>query len=133
MPTISISTGAQCQMVDITGRIMAVIPPDFSGACLIVSQHTTAGITVSENSDPDVGRDMLMQFDEMVPARNPRYLHEEGNSAAHVKTALTGVSVFLPVAQGRLVLGTWQSVFLCEFDGPRQRRVYIQLIKEAGA
>jgi secondary thiamine-phosphate synthase enzyme len=131
MPVIPVETSSKSQFVDITHKVAAEIPDGFNGGCLIASQHTTAGLTVNENADPDVVRDMLMQLDEMVPWNHPRFRHMEGNSAAHVKTSLMGSSLVLPVQNGRLVLGTWQSVYFCEFDGPRRRRVVVQLLAEA--
>ena len=131
MTIVSVETQLKSQFVDITREIAAKIPADFNGGCLIASQHTTAGVTVNENADPDVVRDMLMQLEEMVPWNHPRFRHMEGNSAAHVKTSLMGSSLVLPVQNGRLVLGTWQSVYFCEFDGPRRRRVVVQLLAQA--
>ena len=95
------------------GRVVAYVP------------HTTAGITINENADPDVVHDMLAQLDAMVPWSQPFYRHGEGNSAAHVKASMMGSSVTLLVEAGQLVLGTWQGVWLCEFDGPRTRRLLI--------
>jgi secondary thiamine-phosphate synthase enzyme len=115
-------------MLDITGRVAAVIPPAFSGACLVFSQHTTAGLTVNENADPDVTADMLSELDRLVPWRNPGFRHGEGNSAAHLKASLCGTSLMIPVSNGRMVLGRWQAIYFCEFDGPRSRRVIVQLL-----
>lgn len=129
MKTVALDTHSRSQMVDITRQLNECIPAGFNGACLVASQHTTAGVTVNENADPDVVHDLLMQLDELIPWQNPRFQHGEGNSAAHVKTSLTGPSLVLPVENGRLVLGTWQSVYFCEFDGPRRnRRVVVQML-----
>jgi len=115
-------------MVNITAAVQAVLPAGFSGACLVFCLHTTAGLTINENADPDVVRDVLAELDRMVPGDNARFRHMEGNSAAHVKASLMGASVTVPVANGRLVLGTWQSIYFCEFDGPRSRRVDVSLL-----
>jgi secondary thiamine-phosphate synthase enzyme len=87
--------------------------------------HTTAGVTINENADPDVVHDMLAQLDAMVPWRQPFHRHSEGNSAAHVKASLLGSSVLVPVENGRLQLGQWQGVWFCEFDGPRHRKMLV--------
>jgi len=95
------------------------------GLCYIFSPHTTASLTINENADPDVRRDMIHALDRAVPLRDPAYRHTEGNSAAHVKASMMGFSAVVPVMGGRLVLGTWQGVYLCEFDGPRRRQVLV--------
>ncbi len=118
-------------MVDITNAINAALPTGFEGACVVFSLHTTAGITINENADPDVVNDMISFLDEMVPWNHPKFRHSEGNSAAHIKSSLVGFSQTIPVRQGRLALGTWQGVYLCEFDGPRTRRVDVRLINAA--
>ena len=126
--TISVRTSAHAQMVDITGDVAAAIPASFSGACLVFCQHTTAGLTINENADPDVVRDVVGELDRLVPWHNRAFRHREGNSAAHVKSTLCGVSVTVPVGNGKMLLGVWQSIFFCEFDGPRSRRVVVQLL-----
>ncbi len=95
--------------------------------CLVFVPHTTCGITINENADPDVQRDILMELDKIVPLRDG-YRHSEGNSAAHIKASAMGSSVIIPVVQGKLVLGIWQGVYLCEFDGPRPRNVHVSFI-----
>ncbi|RJP74482.1 MAG: YjbQ family protein [Candidatus Zixiibacteriota bacterium] len=97
------------------------------GVLMVFSPHTTAGLTINENADPDVQHDLLASLDRQVP-RDEHYRHREGNSAAHIKTALVGTSVTVPVTGARLKLGTWQSVFFAEFDGPRRRRLWIMPI-----
>ena len=94
---------------------------------IVYVPHTTAGVTINENADPDVGHDMLRQLDEMVPWQQPFYRHAEGNSASHVKASMMGSSVTVLVKAGRLVLGRWQGVYLCEFDGPRTRQMVVRL------
>ncbi len=125
---IQVRTSGRDDMVDITGQVASLLPADFNGACLVCSLHTTAGITVNENADPDVPSDLLAQLDRMIPWNAPHYRHGEGNSAAHLKASLVGSSATVPVQEGRLNLGVWQAVFLCEFDGPRQRRVLVKLL-----
>jgi secondary thiamine-phosphate synthase enzyme len=97
-----------------------------AGVCTLFVPHTTAGITVNENTDPDVVRDMEEALEKAVPWQGD-YRHAEGNSAAHIKASLMGFSLQIPIAGGRLCLGTWQGIYLCEFDGPRTREVWIQL------
>jgi secondary thiamine-phosphate synthase enzyme len=115
-------------MLNITSEVAGVIPSGFTGMCFVFCQHTTAGLTINENADPDVVQDMLMELDRLVPWRNPGYQHSEGNSAAHVKATLVGASVAVPVTDGRLDLGVWQGIYFCEFDGPRRRRVLVRLM-----
>ncbi len=90
--------------------------------------HTTAGLTINENADADVRKDIIFSLDKMVPWTNSMYRHAEGNSAAHVKASLMGISLTIPVSRGRLQLGTWQCVYFCEFDGPRSREVRVEFI-----
>jgi secondary thiamine-phosphate synthase enzyme len=113
-------------MVDITAEVSAAareLGVD-DGAVLVWVPHTTAGVTVNEGADPDVPRDMLMEMDKMVPWEDG-YRHAEGNSAAHIKSSMVGCDQVLPVRDGQLDLGTWQTVWFCEFDGPRDRRVRV--------
>jgi len=117
------------QWLDVTDLIQEAVAKSGlrEGACVVGVPHTTAGVTIQENADPDVVSDCLMALDRMVPASLP-FRHGEGNSTAHVKSVLTGTSVTLPVREGRLVLGTWQAVYLCEYDGPRRRRLLLNLL-----
>ncbi len=126
---VPVSTPSQDSMNDISAEVSSAVTRSGvqEGICLISSPHTTAGITINENADPDVKRDMLMEISKIVP-REDGYRHREGNSAAHLKAALTGLSASLPVSDGRLVLGTWQGIYFCDFDGPRQRRVLVTVI-----
>lgn len=118
-------------MNDISAAVAAAVADSAvqEGLCLVSSPHTTAGITVNENADPDVQTDMLMEIGKVVPM-NDGYRHREGNSAAHLKATFTGLSVTLPISSGQLVLGTWQGIYFCDFDGPRQRRVLVTVIGE---
>jgi len=129
MRTIPVQTRSRAEMVDITAQVRdAVRESDVSsGICVVYCPHTTAAVTINENADPDVARDVLMGLDRLAPRDWP-YRHGEGNSDAHLKSTLVGCSERVLVEEGRLVLGTWQAVYFCEFDGPRQRRVYVQVV-----
>jgi secondary thiamine-phosphate synthase enzyme len=128
MKQFNVRTNARSEMIDITGRIRALLKESKmrSGICHVFVPHTTAAVTINENADPDVPRDILMELDKIVPL-NDHYRHGEGNSAAHIKSSLVGASEMIFVDDGELVLGTWQSVFFCEFDGPRTRKVIVKL------
>jgi secondary thiamine-phosphate synthase enzyme len=118
-------------MVDITRDIQNRVPTNMKdGICHVFSLHTTAGLTINENADPDVKSDIQAILDEIIPWNHSAYRHVEGNSAAHLKASLMGFSQTVPVVNGKLSLGTWQSVYFCEFDGPRSRQVHVQFIKE---
>jgi len=129
MDIIEIRTRAKEEFVDLTAEVgrVAAASGVAIGVCVVTVPHTTAGITVNENADPDVRADLLMTLRRIVPDTLP-YAHAEGNSPAHVKAALVGSSVSLIVEGGQLQLGTWQGVFFCEFDGPRTRKVWIQIV-----
>jgi secondary thiamine-phosphate synthase enzyme len=126
MKKISVPTQSRCQFVDITARIREAVRSlgIDSGTVTVFVPHTTAGVTINENADPDVTDDMAGALDRMVPWEG-LYRHGEGNSAAHVKASLMGSSVRVIVRGGRLCLGTWQGIYLCEFDGPRQRECWV--------
>lgn len=129
MKEITIKTNSSTEMIDITATVQKVIHESNvnQGMCLIFTPHTTAAITINENADPDVPRDILAALDRAVPL-SASYRHAEGNSAAHVKSSLVGASELVIIENGRLVLGTWQSLFFCEFDGPRTRKVFLSLM-----
>jgi len=129
MHTVEIATHSHTQVVDITRQVEDTITHSgvSDGVAVICSAHTTAGLTVNENADPDVMADVLATLERLIPRRGP-YAHAEGNSDAHVKASLVGLSVTLPVQNGGLVLGTWQGIYFCEFDGPRRRRVFVQVL-----
>jgi secondary thiamine-phosphate synthase enzyme len=131
MPELSVETHEREQWINITALTQEAVSLGglSEGYCLVFVPHTTAGVTIQENADPDVIRDCLMALDHMVPAGLP-YRHGEGNSTAHVKSVLTGSSVMVPVREGRLAFGTWQAIFFCEFDGPRRRRCWVDLVGE---
>jgi len=129
MNTIEFRTRAREEFVDLAAEIDSVVAASgvASGVCVVAVPHTTAGVTVNENADPDVRADLLMTLRRIVPDDLP-YAHAEGNSPAHAKAALVGSSVSLIVEGGRLKLGTWQGIFFCEFDGPRTRKVWVKVI-----
>jgi secondary thiamine-phosphate synthase enzyme len=131
MNTITVKTNAQTEMIDITSEIQSVLQgKSFSnGICMLFVPHTTAGITINESADPSVRRDILMVLNQMVPWKAD-YRHMEGNSPAHMKTSLMGSSELIAVENGQMVLGTWQGIFFCEFDGPRTRKLHIKLIPQ---
>lgn len=129
MNTIEIRTKAREEFVDLTaevGRIVAASGVK-GGFCVVGVPHTTAGVTVNENADPDVRADMAMALHRIVPDDLP-YAHREGNSPAHIKATLVGSSAALAVEGGKLQLGTWQGIFFCEFDGPRTRKAWVQVV-----
>ncbi|MGA9350212.1 MAG: secondary thiamine-phosphate synthase enzyme YjbQ [Anaerolineae bacterium] len=128
---LEINTKSAAELVDITGVVQQTVKEKGmqSGVCHVFVPHTTAGLTLNENWDPSVRGDMLMELDKIVPWRD-NYRHAEGNSAAHIKASLMGFSQTLLVEDGRLVLGTWQGIYLAEFDGPRRRRVLAKLVSD---
>jgi len=125
--TIEIRSRNRDEMIDITDRVAGAVTASgvSDGIATVYVPHTTAGVTINENADPSVVHDVLAALDEAVPRRQPFYRHSEGNSAAHVKSSLVGCSAQVLVRDGRLVLGTWQGVYFCEFDGPRSRRAIV--------
>jgi len=130
MPVIKLATSKHSQMLDITSQINASIPAEMkNGVCLVFSRHTTAGITINENADPSVCSDILNFLDKNVPWDYTEFRHMEGNSAAHIKSSMMGFSQTIPIENGRLSLGTWQGVYFCEFDGPRNRSVTVSFLK----
>jgi len=128
---LEIATRSAVELVDITGVVQQTVKEKGvqSGVCHVFVPHTTAGLTLNENWDPGVRGDMLMELDKIVPWRD-NYRHAEGNSAAHIKASLMGFSQTLLVEDGRLVLGTWQGIYLAEFDGPRRRRILVKLVSD---
>lgn len=126
MKEISIRSRSRFEMIDITQFVQEAVREEkiAAGMALVYTPHTTAAVTINENADPDVPHDILAALDRIVPL-SANYRHAEGNSAAHVKSSLVGASEMVVIENGRLVLGTWQAIFFCEFDGPRTRKVYI--------
>ena len=129
--TLSIPTSEQCQFIDITAQVQQAIRDCGidNGLAVIFVPHTTAGITINESADPDVPSDILAHLEKMVP-QSAAFRHREGNSPAHIKAGLMGSSITVMVSGGKLDLGTWQGIFLCEFDGPRTRKVRLRTIGE---
>ncbi|MFA7229931.1 MAG: secondary thiamine-phosphate synthase enzyme YjbQ [Victivallaceae bacterium] len=131
MKEINVNTALHTEMVDITHQIQALVPAGLaSGICHVFCKHTTAGLTINENADPDVQCDMEAMLEKIAPWDDSTYRHFEGNSAAHLKASLMGFAQTVPVKDGRLLLGTWQGIYFCEFDGPRKRKVVVQFIKD---
>lgn len=114
-------------MVDITSKISELLP-EGEGICVLFVQHTTCGLTVNENADPDVQSDMLGFLRRLIPQYEPNFKHFEHNSDSHIKASLMGSSVTVPFENGKLCLGRWQGIYLCEFDGPRERTVLLQIL-----
>jgi secondary thiamine-phosphate synthase enzyme len=130
MTRFNLKTTGRNQFVEITDQVRDAISASGvkSGFCVVYCPHTTAAITVNENADPDVVHDMLLYFNKAVPKEQPGFRHEEGNSDSHIKASLVGPSVTLLVDGGEIVLGRWQGVYFCEFDGPRTREVIVQVV-----
>jgi secondary thiamine-phosphate synthase enzyme len=131
MQTLHLSTNASNEMVNISAEVARLVSESGvrRGICVIHVPHTTAGVTIQEGYDPDVCRDVLARLGELVPSEGD-YAHAEGNSDAHIKALVTGSGQTLPIEYGKLQLGRWQAVFFCEFDGPRQRSVWVQIIAD---
>lgn len=126
---IIIKTNTQTQILDITTQVQKVVGESgiAEGLCCVFVSHTTAGVTINENADPSVKQDIVMELNKVIPF-DDNYSHLEGNSAAHIKASIIGSSVNIPVKNNYLLLGTWQGICFCEFDGPRQRHFYIKII-----
>ena len=126
----TVQTGSTVQFIRIDHKVNEIIQESGvqNGIAVIFVPHTTAGVTINENADPDVVRDMIMETNKMVPF-NDGYLHGEGNSAAHIKSSLVGPSLSVIIENGRVLFGTWQSIYFCEFDGPRSRRAVVKIIE----
>ena len=129
MTTITIDSRQRVELIDITDRVRAAIRSSgiAEGLAVVYTPHTTAAVTINENADPDVARDLVTALNQLVPFDN-QYRHAEGNSAAHVKSSLVGISETLIVQGGTPLLGTWQGVYFCEFDGPRRRQVQVSVV-----
>jgi secondary thiamine-phosphate synthase enzyme len=131
MITLTISSSTQSELVDITRQVQELIGRQNlqDGVCVLFVPHTTAGLTLNENWDPDVKGDILLTMDEIAPP-DRRHRHNEGNSPAHIKASLVGASETILVQDGRLQLGSWQGIYLAEFDGPRRRKVFVKLLRD---
>ena len=127
---LDVTTEKHTEMKDITRLVQKAVTDSgvTEGVCIVFVPHTTAAVTINENADPDVVRDFTMEINKIVPWEDG-YHHMEGNSAAHLKSSLIGFSEQLLIANGRLVLGSWQGIYVCEFDGPRRRKVYVKVME----
>ena len=127
---INVATSRHTQMVDISYEVQKAVAESgvTEGICVIYSPHTTAGITINENADPDVKQDFTTEMAKIVPWEDG-YRHFEGNSAAHIKASMMGFAQEVIIEDGRLLLGTWQGIYFCEYDGPRHRKVYVKIIE----
>jgi secondary thiamine-phosphate synthase enzyme len=134
MQSFTVSTAKRNEFVEITAEVRRAVRASGlkSGVCVVYCPHTTAGVTIQENADPDVVRDMLLWLNHHIPKDVPGFRHAEGNSDSHLKSSLIGTSVTIIVEAGDLVFGTWQGVYFCEFDGPRTRTVQVQTIGNTG-
>lgn len=129
MRTINVKSSRRDEMIDITSEVQKFVGDNgqSEGICVLFTQHTTCGLTVNENADPDVKSDMLGFLERLIPQYEPHFRHFEHNSDAHIKSSLVGSSVTVPFSDGKLLLGRWQGIYLCEFDGPRERKVLVRL------
>lgn len=131
MDEIRISSRSRSELIDISGKVQEAVDNSgvSDGFCLVFVPHTTAAVTINEGADPAVRRDIEAELDKVIPWSDG-YAHGEGNSAAHIKTSLFGSSETILISGGRLLLGTWQSIYFCEFDGPRNRKAYIKVMAD---
>mgnify|MGYP002642100426 CR=1 FL=1 len=131
MAELVVKTAVRNQLVDVTLLVRKAVQESGvkEGLCIVYCPHTTAAITINENSDPAVVNDVLKKLSELVPA-NAGYAHAEGNSDAHIKASMIGNSRLVPIESGNLLLGTWEAIFFCEFDGPRERKLVVKVIKD---
>jgi len=129
MNELIVKTSRHTEFVEITGDVQRLVDRSGvkEGVCMCFVPHTTAGITINENADPDVVADMIYALDKAVPWKDAQYRHGEGNTAAHVKSSMMGHTVQVLVRGGKLQFGTWQGIYLCEFDGPRTRKVWVSV------
>ena len=127
--TFPVETSTQTELIDVTDSVREIVKKVGveDGVCIVFIPHTTAAITINENADPSVLQDILMELNKIVPFKD-QYRHMEGNSPAHIKASLVGGSQTVLIESGKLVLGTWQGIFFCEFDGPRNRKIYVKVI-----
>ena len=131
METLRVKTSRRTQLVDVTAEVERLVRASGvkSGVCYVYVPHTTAAVTINEHADPDVASDLEGVFDRLVPHSGP-YRHSEGNTDSHAKAVMVGASQTILVEEGRLVLGRWQGIFFCEFDGPRERKIFVKVVQE---
>lgn len=129
MQTFKVKTQKRAEFIDVTDMVRRAVAESgvTEGICCACAPHTTAGVTINESADPAVQADILRKLEEIVP-RDDRYRHSEGNSDSHIKASMMGASAVIPIQSGRLALGTWQAIYFCEFDGPRDRTLLVQVI-----
>ena len=130
METLGLATTKRCEFIDITAKVEKVLSQKKidKGVCVVFCPHTTAALTINENADPSVKKDIINHLGKLIP-EGRGYSHSEGNADSHIKASLLGSSLNVIIEGGQLVLGTWQGIYFCEFDGPRNRKVYIKIIK----
>jgi len=128
MKTLKVQSKQREEMIEITREVESLLPGEVEGVCVLFTQHTTCGLTINENADPDVKSDMLLFLRNLIPQFYEGFRHFEHNSDAHIKSSLVGSSVTVPFANGKLLLGRWQGIYLCEFDGARERKVLVKII-----
>ena len=128
----SVRTSNRSEMIDVTDRVQRAVHDAqvSSGYAIVYVPHTTAAVTINENADPDVRHDVLRKLEELIPKSERYYQHGEGNSDAHVKTSLVGNSTMVLIDNGRLILGRWQGIYFCEFDGPREREMVVKVVRD---
>jgi len=126
----TVRTAKRSEMIDVTDRVAAIVSKlgVKEGMAIVSVPHTTAACTINENADPDVRHDMLRKLEELIPKREGYYRHNEGNSDSHVKSSLVGTTVTVLIESGELLLGTWQGIYFCEFDGPRDRTMHVKIV-----
>ena len=128
MQRITVESKTREEMIEISD-VQEYVPKNGAGICVLFTKHTTCGLTINENADPDVKSDMLGFLQRLIPQYEPSFKHFEHNSDAHIKSSLVGSSVTIPFEDGKLLLGRWQGIYLCEFDGPRERKVIVQIVE----
>jgi len=130
LATETVRTAKRSEMIDVTDRVAAIVSKlgVKEGMAIVSVPHTTAACTINENADPDVRHDMLRKLEELIPKREGYYRHNEGNSDSHVKSSLVGTTVTVLIESGELLLGTWQGIYFCEFDGPRDRTMHVKIV-----
>ena len=131
MQTLKVQSNKREEMIEITREVSQFLPEKGDGICVLFTQHTTCGLTINENADPDVKHDFLLFLRETIPQFYDGFRHFEHNSDAHLKSSLVGASVTVPFENGRLLLGKWQGIYLCEFDGARERKVIVKILVQS--
>jgi secondary thiamine-phosphate synthase enzyme len=129
MQTLKVQSKQREEMIEITREVEKLLPENGEGVCVLFTQHTTCGLTINENADPDVKHDMLYWLSKEIPQYYADFRHFEHNSDAHIKSSLVGSSVTVPFEDGKLLLGRWQGIYLCEFDGARERKVLVKILR----